>query len=176
VPDAHRLDDLRRRVREDPASLAFAQLAEEYRRGGALDDAIRTCRSGLHHHPEYLSARVTLGLALCARGSLDDAAAELRRVLAAAPENLAALKALADVLRLRGDSVEALRLYEQALTLAPADPDLRVMTAELAESQASQSLEPRRSASTVAVQRLEAWLRVIRERQETAARSRGEGA
>ena len=31
-----RLEDLRRRVQQDPSSIAFAQLAEEYRRAGQL--------------------------------------------------------------------------------------------------------------------------------------------
>jgi tetratricopeptide (TPR) repeat protein len=176
VPDAHRLDDLRRRVREDPASLAFALLAEEYRRAGALDEAIRTCRSGLHHHPEYLSARVTLGRALCARGSLDDAAAELRHVLAAAPGNLAAVKALAEVLQLRGDHESALRLCEQAHVLAPGDPELQVTTAGLATSRPSPVSDPVPTPRTLALERLDAWLRVIRERQDALRRSRGERA
>jgi Flp pilus assembly protein TadD len=176
VPDAHRLDDLRRRVGEDPASLAFAQLAEEYRRAGALDEAIGTCRSGLHHHPEYLSARVTLGRALCARGSLDDAAAELRRVLAAAPENLAAIRALAEVLQLHGDCAGALRLCEQARALAPGDPELQAMTAALAASRPVAVTDPVRTPRSRVLERLDAWLRAVRERQDALRRSRREGA
>jgi tetratricopeptide (TPR) repeat protein len=176
VPDAHQLDDLRRRVREDPASLAFAQLAEEYRRAGALDEAIRTCRSGLHHHPEYLSARVTLGRALCARGSLDDAAAELRRVLAAAPENLAALRALTEVLQRHGDYDGALRLCDEAHVLAPGDTELQALTAALAASRPSTGPDTVQTSRTLALERLDAWLRVIRARQDATRRASGEGA
>ena len=42
------------------ASIAFAQLAEEYRRAAMFQDAVDTCRAGLAIHPSYLSARVTL--------------------------------------------------------------------------------------------------------------------
>ena len=64
MADNPRIEELRRRVQKDPASIAFAQLAEEYRRAGNYEDAIATCRAGLAVHPGYLSARVTLGRAL----------------------------------------------------------------------------------------------------------------
>ena len=53
--------------------MAFAQLAEECRRAGANDEAVGICRAGLAHHPDYLSARVTLGRALIELGRLDEA-------------------------------------------------------------------------------------------------------
>ncbi|HYB95070.1 MAG TPA: tetratricopeptide repeat protein, partial [Vicinamibacterales bacterium] len=86
--DDSRLIELRRRVQADPASTAFAQLAEEYRRAGDNEEAVRVCRAGLHHHPNYLSARVTLGRALLELGQLDDAQRELDAVLTSAPDNL----------------------------------------------------------------------------------------
>jgi tetratricopeptide (TPR) repeat protein len=97
VADNPRLEELRRRVQKDPASIAFAQLAEEHRRAGEFEDAIGVCRAGLEYHPTYLSARVTLGRALIAVGRYDEAEAELQQVLRAAPDNLAAIRALADI-------------------------------------------------------------------------------
>lgn len=97
MPDDARLEELRRRVEKDPASIAFAQLAEEYRRAGAFEDAIRVCRTGLEQHPGYISARVTLGRALLETGQYQDAQAELEFVLRAAPDNLAAIRTLADL-------------------------------------------------------------------------------
>ena len=64
MADSARIQELRRRVQVDPASIAFAALAEEYRRGGRFEEAIETCAVGLQRHPSYLSARVTLGRAL----------------------------------------------------------------------------------------------------------------
>jgi len=95
--DSTRIDDLRRRVRQDPASIAFAQLAEEHRRAGRLQEAVHVCRAGLAHHPAYLSARVTLGRALVALGRDDEAQAELEYVLRAAPDNLLALRTLGEI-------------------------------------------------------------------------------
>lgn len=95
--DKSRIDELRRRVEKDPASIAFAQLAEEYRRAGDYDEAVRVCQAGLARHPGYFSARVTLGLAFMEMGRLEEAQAELKSVLSAAPDNLAAVRALAEM-------------------------------------------------------------------------------
>jgi Flp pilus assembly protein TadD len=94
VPDRFRLEQLRRRVAVNPASIAFAALAEEYRRAGMLDEAIATCEAGLRRHPSYLSARVTLGMALIDAGRHDAAQHELEEVLRLAPGNLAAMRGL----------------------------------------------------------------------------------
>jgi tetratricopeptide (TPR) repeat protein len=124
MADNPRLDDLRRRVQKDPASIAFAQLAEELRRSGALQEAVDVSLAGLAIHPSYLSARVTLGRALLELDRLDQAQTELERVLAGAPENLAARRGLGEIFSRRGAVDEALVHYRAALALAPNDPDL----------------------------------------------------
>jgi len=146
MADRSRLDDLRRRVEHDPASIAFAQLAEEYRRAGALAEAIETCRKGLARHPGYHSARVTLGRALVELGNLEEGKRELEAVLVHAPENLAALRGVADVCRRQGAFTEALAHYRSSLAIARSDPDLARMVAELtiaAEAPAPPDLQAR---------------------------------
>jgi tetratricopeptide (TPR) repeat protein len=106
MAETSRIEELRRRVGLDPASIAFAALAEEYRRAGQLREAIETCRAGLQRHPSYLSARVTLGRALLESGDPGGAQAEFERVVRAAPENLAAIRGLAEIHR-RGDASDA---------------------------------------------------------------------
>jgi tetratricopeptide (TPR) repeat protein len=101
-----RIEELRRRVQLDPASIAFAALAEEFRRMGRHEEAIETCRAGLQRHPAYLSARVTLGRALIETGDYDAARAELETVLRSAPENLAAIRGLAQIHERLGQSTE----------------------------------------------------------------------
>ena len=103
-----RIEELRRRVQLDPASIAFAALAEEYRRAGQFADAIATCEAGLQRHPAYISARVTLGRSLLELGRFDEARHELEHVLRAAPENLAAIRALAEIHARVGDYPHAL--------------------------------------------------------------------
>jgi tetratricopeptide (TPR) repeat protein len=127
--DHPRIEELRRRVERDPASIAFAQLAEEYRRAGNYDEAVRVCRTGLAQHPTYLSARVTLGRTLLELQQFDDAQAELESVLQAAPDNLAAIRALAEIHQRRGNLDEALKQFSTAHAIArdevrlPAAPD-----------------------------------------------------
>lgn len=131
MAESSRLEELRRRVQKDPASLAFAQLAEELRRAGSHQEAARVCRAGLRLHPEYHSARVTLGLALAALDQLDAAAHELEAVIRAAPQNLAACRGLAEVCLRQGRPGPALAHLRTASALAPGDAELAEQIGEL---------------------------------------------
>jgi tetratricopeptide (TPR) repeat protein len=131
MPDNPRIEDLRRRIQKDPTSIAFAQLAEEYRRAGQYTEAVDVCRAGLAVHAGYLSARVTLGRALLELGHVDEAKHDLERVLKSAPENLAAIRGLAEIHHRRGELVEALAHYKTALSLARNDPDLEETVSDL---------------------------------------------
>ncbi len=137
-----RIEDLRRRVQKDPASIAFAQLAEECRRAGQIQEAIDVCRSGLAIHPGYLSARVTLGRALIELNQLDDALHELQMVLQSAPENLAAIRGVAEVAFRRGAHAQALVHYRTALALAKNDPELQERVTTLDRMTSPSASEP----------------------------------
>ena len=127
MTESSRLETLRRRVDSDPASSAFAALAEEYRRARRLDDAIDTARKGLARHPTYVSARVTLGRALLEARRYDAAADELEAALQAAPENLVAMRALAEAHRARGAHARALDVLRRAVASFPQDRELALM-------------------------------------------------
>ena len=164
MPDPSRIDDLKRRVRQDPGSIAFAQLAEEYRRGGLLEDAIETCRAGLAVHPGYLSARVTLGRALLESGAFEAGQEELCQVLAVAPENLAANRALAEASLRAGLLSDAVSHFTAAARLAPNDPDLeqQAAAARKALADAERAAEsPARRRANAAIAALEGWLEAI---------------
>ena len=120
MTDTPRVEELKRRVKRDPASISFAALAEEYRRLGMFAEAIDTCRAGLLRHPAYISARVTLGRALVEVGEFDAASVELEQVLRSAPENLAAIRALADIHRRRGEIPETIDHYDASYDPASA--------------------------------------------------------
>ena len=104
--------------------MAFAQLAEECRRAGDFDEAVAICRAGLPFHPDYLSARITLGRALTELGRYDEAKNELQLVLAKAPDNLSANRAMAEIHQQGGHLTDALAFYKKALQLAHYDPEL----------------------------------------------------
>jgi len=122
-----RIEELRRRVQADPASIAFAALAEEYRRLGRFEEAVATCHAGLQRHPAYLSARVTLGRALVETGDYDGARAQFETVLQSAPENIAAIRGLAQIHERVGHSAEmdpylAQLMRDHIDTLPPPKP------------------------------------------------------
>lgn len=153
MPENPRIEELRRRVQADPASIAFAALAEEFRRVGRYEDAVLTCRTGLQRHPAYLSARVTLGRALIETGDFDGAREELQTVLRSAPENLAAIRGLDQIRERLGHSAEmdphiadAMRtLHEESIRVAaqPKPEPIPVVTRPLdPEPEISPGLEP----------------------------------
>jgi tetratricopeptide (TPR) repeat protein len=122
VSDNLRIEELRRRVQKDPASIAFAQLAEEHRRAGQYDEAIEIARAGLQQHPTYLSARVTLGRALLEVDRLDEAAAEFEYVVKAAPDNLTAVRQLADIHQRRRQVSTDTKSPQPEIKAAPVIP------------------------------------------------------
>jgi tetratricopeptide (TPR) repeat protein len=139
---APRIGDLERRVQTDPASVAFAALAEEYRRAGRFQEAVEACRAGLVRHPAYVSARVTLGRALIELGQLGAAKGELEIVLALAPDNLAAIRGLADLHRRLGELPEALERYRAAQGIARHDAEIHKAIEELSGELQPEDAEP----------------------------------
>jgi tetratricopeptide (TPR) repeat protein len=131
VADESRIEALKKRVQKDPGSIAFAQLAEEYRRAGRFQESIEVCRAGLARHPGYLSARVTLGRALLEIGDTESAERELGEVVRVAPDNLSAVRGLADVHRRRGELPEALEQFRAAFDLAGQDPTIEQIVRDL---------------------------------------------
>lgn len=149
MADNPRIDDLRRRVEKDPASIAFAQLAEEYRRAGRCEEAVDVCRAGLTIHSGYLSARVTLGRALLELERFDEAQTELDLVLRSASENLAAIRGLAEIYHRRGELPQALAQYRAALALARNDPDLEQTVEDLSRQLTPRSAQAPQDGLTV---------------------------
>lgn len=174
MPDESRIEALRKRLQKDPGSIAFAQLAEEYRRAGRFDEAIEVCRAGLARHPGYLSARVTLGRALLEVGDVESAQRELTEVVRVAPENLSAIRGLADVHRKRGELPEALAQFKSAFEMASPDPTIDQIVRDLRRDAVAPSasavpprpaLQPRSAEDPRAARRtvayLERWLEAI---------------
>jgi tetratricopeptide (TPR) repeat protein len=143
MADTPRIEDLKRRVQSDPASIAFAALAEEFRRTGRFEEAIAACTAGLVRHPAYLSAHVTLGRALIEVSRYEDAREELEHVLRLAPANLAAIRGLAEIHHRRGDGGhEEYTDADAARFAAEGDATRAAEAAALVEEAASIALPP----------------------------------
>jgi tetratricopeptide (TPR) repeat protein len=131
VAENTRIEELRRRLDREPGSRLFAQLAEELRKDGRAQEAIRVARAGLAIHTGYTSARLTLGRALLATGELAAARIELEAVVRAAPDNIVASRDLGECLEGLGDLGASLLQYRSALVLAPGDRSVGARIREL---------------------------------------------
>lgn len=105
------------RVQREPASLAFAQLADLYRKAGRTREAITVCRDGLARVPHYATARLILAKSLLAEGDLDGAAGETDAIVAANPKDVPARRLAAEVERRRG-RVDAAATHLEAVVAA----------------------------------------------------------
>jgi tetratricopeptide (TPR) repeat protein len=168
VSDNPRVEELRRRVQADPTSIAFAALAEEYRRAGRYDEAIEVCRNGLNRHPAYLSARVTLGRALIELNQLDEAKMELDQVLSIAPENLAAIRALGEVNERIGQAAAAVPIAPPVTAHAPGTFELDLMPSR-APAVRHEPTAPDASTHGAALVALNQFLHAVLERKSHSA-------
>ncbi|HLC40320.1 MAG TPA: tetratricopeptide repeat protein [Methylomirabilota bacterium] len=115
------------RFAKDPTSLAFAPLADLYRKAGRHQEAIALCREGLARYPRYETARLILAKALLANGDPDGAEAEFKAMVALAPDNVQAHQALADIYRSSGNLEKALYHLEQVLALDRGNKEARAL-------------------------------------------------
>jgi tetratricopeptide (TPR) repeat protein len=115
------------RLERDPASLAFAPLADLYRRVGRTREAIDLCRQGLARYPQYTTARLILARALVAEGELDQAQAELRTLLEANAQDVLSHRLAAEVERRQGRVDTAAEHLEAVVRLDPSDRESRAL-------------------------------------------------
>ena len=115
------------RVQRDPASPAFAQLADLYRKAGRTGQAIVLCRDGLIRFPHYTTARLILAKALQAEGDVDGALAELTAILEVSPRDVQSHRLAAEIHRRCGRLDQAVAHLETAVTLDPGDRESRAL-------------------------------------------------
>jgi tetratricopeptide (TPR) repeat protein len=128
------------RLAKDPASLAFAQLADLYRKAGRTGEAVGVCRDGLVRYPQYTTARLILAKALLADGRLDEVAVETATMLEAAPKDVQCLRLASEVERRRGNVDAAADHLDKIVTLDPGDREARALLGLLrADPQAAES-------------------------------------
>jgi FimV-like protein len=128
------IEALKQRIARDPLSRAFLQLAEEYRRSGQFEEAIRVCQEGLARHPAYHTARISLGRTYLESGDLENARKTLADVLELAPENHLAGKLLAEVQRRLGDQTGAVETYRAILRHYPGDREVEALLNDLLQA------------------------------------------
>jgi tetratricopeptide (TPR) repeat protein len=137
-----KIEELRFKLKTDPKSRLFYQLAEELRRAGQFAESEKILRSGLSVYPAYLAAWVSLGRVL--RELKDDAGAvdPLNKALQLDPGNVVAARLLADAYLAIGDKVEAIKKYKLVYALLPSDETLQEQIAKLEQDLAAEAAEP----------------------------------
>jgi tetratricopeptide (TPR) repeat protein len=115
------------RLAKDPTSLAFAQLADLYRKAGRPSDAIATCRSGLQRYPHYTTARLILAKTLLAENDPGEALVEIEAILQVSPKDVQCHRLAAEAHRRMGGLDAAVRSLESAVTLDPGDRESRAL-------------------------------------------------
>jgi tetratricopeptide (TPR) repeat protein len=129
-PDATLAAAIRRyeeRLAKDPASLAFALLADLYRKAGRIDDAVAVARDGLGRHPHYTTARLILAKALMARQDFGGALAETEAILRLSPKDVQCHRLAAEAYRRLGRIDAAVTSLEAAANLDPGDRESRAL-------------------------------------------------
>src|SRR2546428_4043387 len=113
------------RLARDPGSLAFAQLADLYRKAGRTREAVALCRNGLARYPHYTTARLILAKTLAAEGALDAALAEIGAILELNRHDLQCHRLAAEIQRRLGHIDRAVTHLEAAVRLDPGDRESR---------------------------------------------------
>ncbi|HYK03027.1 MAG TPA: tetratricopeptide repeat protein [Thermoanaerobaculia bacterium] len=127
-----KIEELRFRLKTDPKSRLFYQLAEELRRAGQFAEAEGVLRTGLLSYPTYLAAWVSLGRVLREQKNDASAVEALSKALQLDPGNVVAARLLADAYAALGEKLEAIKKYKLVQALLPAaDEELRGVIEQL---------------------------------------------
>jgi len=126
-----KIEELRFRLKTDPKSRLFYQLAEELRKAGHCDEAEQVLRNGLAVYPTYLAAWVSLGRVLREQKNDTGAVEALTKAMQLDPGNVVAARLLADAYRNLGDRVEAIKKYKLVHALMPGDEELKATIEQL---------------------------------------------
>ena len=115
------------RLARDPESLAFAQLADLYRKAGRAAAAISLCRDGLQRWPHYTTARLILAKSLLADGQVESALGEVNAILQTSPKDVQCHRLAAEAHRRAGRLDAAVMHLEEAVGLDPGDRESSVL-------------------------------------------------
>jgi cellulose synthase operon protein C len=119
------LEYLETRLRDNPKSLLFARLADQYLKRGNTDDALVLCTEGVRHHPYYTTGYFLLARTHVLRKEYDKAEAALKKVLSHDQQYLAAQKLLGDILVKTGWEAAASEHYASVVEADPMEEKVR---------------------------------------------------
>lgn len=143
------IEKLERRYAEEPAKY-FAQLAEAYRRGGRVEDALSMLRQHLEDRPNYVSALIVLGRCLLDQREDVEAGETFERVLSIDAENIIALKVLGEIAERGGDTARATEWLQRLLEVDPMNDEAQESLERLQAGPAAAEAPPAPAAEASA--------------------------
>src|SRR5215210_4495028 len=141
MASSDRIDELKQKFDENPRRY-FAPLANEFRKGGDLDQAILICQEFLPQQPGHMSGHIVYGQALYESGRLDEARGVFETALSLDPENLIALRHLGDIAGRQGDPATARRWYERVLEADPRNDEIQGLLSGLSDGRRAEEAPP----------------------------------
>jgi tetratricopeptide (TPR) repeat protein len=122
--------------------LAFAPLADAYRKVGRTREAINLCREGLARFQHYTTARLILAKAHLDDGNPEAALAELGVILQASPRDVQAHRMAAEIHRKAGRWEEARQHLERVVKLDATDRESRLLLEALGAEGRAEAASP----------------------------------
>jgi curved DNA-binding protein CbpA len=123
------------RTPEEVAADAFDR-AQPLLEGGQFEEAVTLLRTAVHHAPENAGYHALLGHTLGRfTNTAREAVSALERAIQLEPRNIGAHADLAATLARQGLRLRAQKALEAALRIAPRDPRLTRLAAELGQGQ-----------------------------------------
>jgi tetratricopeptide (TPR) repeat protein len=143
-------DDIRAltaRLADEPASLAFLELAEALRRRGQLEAAYKVARGGVSRYPGLADAHDLIARVLSDQGDLAGAFDAWSSALQLDPMRTSALKGIAFLYFRAGDTAAALDHLQRAMEVDPDDPTIRQAFGRIGSGRREPSSAQRAAAS-----------------------------
>lgn len=131
TPLSPEIAKLTEKLAKDPKSRLFVPLAEEYLKVGMLDEALMVLNDGLKIHPNFLSAKATLGKVFFEKGETARAKEVFEEVVGANPDNLLAHRRLSRMYKDEGALEEARASCQAVLNANPKDPEMKALLDEV---------------------------------------------
>ncbi len=117
------IEEYRKKLADNPASLIFLPLADLFRKNRLYDEAIETCAKGLSFHPDYISARLFLAKIRLEQNMPAEAAEELKKITEIDPDNIMAHTMLEGIYRQSGSPELANAAVKKINSIASTPPE-----------------------------------------------------